>query len=173
MVALRLVQGFCLGGELPGALTYVVETAPRDRAVRLRRGVRVRDDGRGGGDRRQPGGAHVAAAGARAGLRLAHRVHARRARRRAQLRAAAIARRVAGVRAHEAAWRRGSRSAKCCGRTAAGAGRHARCWRHGRLQRPVLLAHAGVLVRRAAATTRARRCSRRPSASSPPRSASS
>jgi MFS family permease len=29
MVALRLIQGFCLGGELPGALTYVVETAPR------------------------------------------------------------------------------------------------------------------------------------------------
>jgi MHS family proline/betaine transporter-like MFS transporter len=29
MVALRLVQGFCLGGELPGALTYVVETVPR------------------------------------------------------------------------------------------------------------------------------------------------
>jgi len=29
MVALRLMQGFCLGGELPGALTYVVETAPR------------------------------------------------------------------------------------------------------------------------------------------------
>ncbi|MGE3704707.1 MAG: MFS transporter [Vicinamibacterales bacterium] len=28
MVALRLVQGFCLGGELPGALTYVVEAAP-------------------------------------------------------------------------------------------------------------------------------------------------
>jgi MFS transporter, MHS family, proline/betaine transporter len=28
MVTLRLVQGFCLGGELPGALTYVVETAP-------------------------------------------------------------------------------------------------------------------------------------------------
>jgi MHS family proline/betaine transporter-like MFS transporter len=28
-VTLRLVQGFCLGGELPGALTYVVETAPR------------------------------------------------------------------------------------------------------------------------------------------------
>ncbi len=27
MVALRLLQGFCLGGELPGALTYVVETA--------------------------------------------------------------------------------------------------------------------------------------------------
>ena len=24
-----LIQGFCLGGELPGALTYVVETAPR------------------------------------------------------------------------------------------------------------------------------------------------
>jgi MHS family proline/betaine transporter-like MFS transporter len=29
MVVLRLIQGFCLGGELPGALTYVVETAPR------------------------------------------------------------------------------------------------------------------------------------------------
>jgi MFS transporter, MHS family, proline/betaine transporter len=29
MVTLRLVQGFCLGGELPGALTYVVETQPR------------------------------------------------------------------------------------------------------------------------------------------------
>lgn len=29
MVLLRVVQGFCLGGELPGALTYVVETAPR------------------------------------------------------------------------------------------------------------------------------------------------
>jgi MFS family permease len=29
LVSLRLVQGFCLGGELPGALTYVVETAPR------------------------------------------------------------------------------------------------------------------------------------------------
>jgi MFS family permease len=29
MVGLRLVQGFCLGGELPGALTYVVETGSR------------------------------------------------------------------------------------------------------------------------------------------------
>jgi hypothetical protein len=29
MVTLRIVQGFCLGGELPGALTYVVETAAR------------------------------------------------------------------------------------------------------------------------------------------------
>ena len=29
MVALRIMQGFCLGGELPGALTYVVETGPR------------------------------------------------------------------------------------------------------------------------------------------------
>jgi len=27
MVVLRIVQGLCLGGELPGALTYVVETA--------------------------------------------------------------------------------------------------------------------------------------------------
>jgi MHS family proline/betaine transporter-like MFS transporter len=29
MVTLRLVQGFCLGGEIPGALTYVVEAAPQ------------------------------------------------------------------------------------------------------------------------------------------------
>ena len=28
MVLLRVVQGLCLGGELPGAITYVVETAP-------------------------------------------------------------------------------------------------------------------------------------------------
>lgn len=29
LVLLRVVQGFCLGGELPGAISYVVETAPR------------------------------------------------------------------------------------------------------------------------------------------------
>ena len=29
MVFLRMAQGFSLGGELPGAITYVVETAPR------------------------------------------------------------------------------------------------------------------------------------------------
>jgi MFS transporter, MHS family, proline/betaine transporter len=29
VVLLRLAQGFCLGGELPGAITYVVESAPR------------------------------------------------------------------------------------------------------------------------------------------------
>lgn len=29
MVALRLVQGLCLGGELPGSIVYAVETAPR------------------------------------------------------------------------------------------------------------------------------------------------
>lgn len=33
MVLLRLLQGFCIGGELPGALTYVVETAPRQAAL--------------------------------------------------------------------------------------------------------------------------------------------
>ncbi len=32
-VALRLVQGFCLGGELPGAITYAVEAAPRRHAA--------------------------------------------------------------------------------------------------------------------------------------------
>ena len=29
VVTLRIIQGFCLGGELPGAVTYVVESAPR------------------------------------------------------------------------------------------------------------------------------------------------
>jgi MHS family proline/betaine transporter-like MFS transporter len=29
LVLLRIIQGFCLGGELPGAIAYVVETAPR------------------------------------------------------------------------------------------------------------------------------------------------
>jgi MFS family permease len=29
MVLLRIAQGLCLGGELPGAMTYVVEAAPR------------------------------------------------------------------------------------------------------------------------------------------------
>ena len=33
MVCLRLLQGFCIGGELPGALTYVVETAPKQAAL--------------------------------------------------------------------------------------------------------------------------------------------
>jgi hypothetical protein len=28
LVSLRLIQGICLGGELPGALTYAVEAAP-------------------------------------------------------------------------------------------------------------------------------------------------
>jgi MFS family permease len=32
-VALRFVQGLCLGGELPGALTYAVESVPRHRAT--------------------------------------------------------------------------------------------------------------------------------------------
>jgi MFS family permease len=29
LLALRLVQGFCLGGEIPGAITYAVETVPQ------------------------------------------------------------------------------------------------------------------------------------------------
>jgi len=29
LLALRLVQGFCLGSELPGAITYAVETMPQ------------------------------------------------------------------------------------------------------------------------------------------------
>jgi MHS family proline/betaine transporter-like MFS transporter len=33
MVLLRLVQGFCIGGELPGAITYVVEAAPKRASI--------------------------------------------------------------------------------------------------------------------------------------------
>ena len=29
LLLMRIIQGFCLGGELPGAISYVVETAPR------------------------------------------------------------------------------------------------------------------------------------------------
>ena len=101
MVLLRLVQGFCLGGELPGALTYVVETAPQDRAVGMRRGLRVRDDGRGGGHGSQPLGSHLPRSGDGAALRVAHRLRAGRPWRRAQLRAAPINGGIAGVRAHE------------------------------------------------------------------------
>jgi MFS family permease len=32
-IALRLIQGFCLGGELPGAITYAVEVVPPRRAT--------------------------------------------------------------------------------------------------------------------------------------------
>ena len=32
-VLLRLVQGFCVGGELPGAITYVTEVVPPRRAT--------------------------------------------------------------------------------------------------------------------------------------------
>ena len=122
MVTLRLIQGFCLGGELPGALTYVVETAPRiapfvcgvvfacvTMGVAVATGVSLSvrtllDPATG------------------AGLRLAHRVHPRRPRRRAEFRAAPIARRVAGVRAHAQ-----PRVAPAVPRAAADALR-ARCW---------------------------------------------
>ncbi len=113
VVLLRLVQGFCLGGELPGALTYVVETAPRIApfvcgvvfacvtmgvavATGVSLSVRTLLDRRG-----------------RADLRLAHRVRPRRSRRRPQLHAAAFARGVARVRADARARRCGSRSVSC------------------------------------------------------------
>ena len=72
MVALRIVQGFCLGGELPGALDVCRRDRSAHRAVRLRGRVRVRHDGRGRGDRRQPVAPHTAAAGS--GARLAWRI---------------------------------------------------------------------------------------------------
>ena len=101
MVTLRLIQGFCLGGELPGALTYVVETAPRiapfvcgvvfacvTMGVALATGVSL-------SVRTFLDPALVPV------VWLAHRVHPRRPRRRAEFRAAAIARRVARVCADE------------------------------------------------------------------------
>ena len=150
MVVLRLLQGFCLGGELPGALTYVVETAPRiaplvcgvvfscvtmgvAAATAVSLSVRTWLDPR-----------------ARAGLRMAHRLRDWRPRRRPQFRAATLARRIAGVRAHEeprvaAAVRRPAAHAPV-----AGPGRMRPARRHGLLQRPVLLAHAGLPLGRAA-----------------------
>ena len=94
----------------------------RDRAaacaVRLRRRVLVRDAGRGGRDRDQP---RASARGCRRSWwpRSAGAIAfvRRRARRSAELRAAAFARGVAGVRAHEGARVEGSRFAKCCGPT--------------------------------------------------------
>ena len=79
----------------------------RDRAeacaVRLRAGLRVRHDGRGGRLGCQPGRAHVAGAGAGADLRLADRVRARWPGRPPQLPDAPGDGGVAGVRAHEGA----------------------------------------------------------------------
>ena len=106
MVALRLVQGFCLGGELPGALTYVVETAPRiapfvcgvvfacvTMGVAVATGVSLVLSA-------------AAAAGGCAGARVADGLRARRPRRRPQLRAAAVAGGITGVFAHAQARRR-------------------------------------------------------------------
>ena len=110
MVTLRLIQGFCLGGELPGALTYVVETAPRIApfvcgvvfacvtmgvavATGVSLSVRTFMDPAAG-----------------AGVWLAPRVRARRPWRRTEFRAAAIARGVAGVRSACAASLRASLS---------------------------------------------------------------
>ena len=86
MVALRLVQGFCIGGELPGALTYVVETAPRHAPFVCGLVFACVTLGRGGGLRGEPRRAHLAAARAGADLRLAHRLRAGRAGRPAERR---------------------------------------------------------------------------------------
>ena len=61
MVVLRLLQGFCLGGELPGALTYVVETAPRIAPLVCGVVFACVTHGRGGGHGGEPVGAHLAA----------------------------------------------------------------------------------------------------------------
>ena len=100
LVLLRIIQGFCLGGELPGAIAYVVETAPRrsgfsvgivffcvNTGVAARRAAesgRARDaDGRA--DRR---------------LGLAHRLPRRRRARARQLRSPFVARGEPRIRAH-------------------------------------------------------------------------
>ena len=86
------------------------------RAVCLRCRVRVRHDGRGRGDRGEPVGAHAAGAGGLPilGWRIAF-VH-RRPRRRPELRVAAVARRVAGIRAHAEPGVTAAVSASCCRR---------------------------------------------------------
>ena len=127
MVTLRLLQGFCLGGELPGALTYVVETAPRiapfvcgvvfacvTMGVAVATGVSLC-------------GSHLHGSRARARLRMAHRVHPRRPRRRPQFRVAPLARRVAGVRADAQPRLAPAVHANCCGRTSCRCSSGARC----------------------------------------------
>ena len=128
MVALRLLQGFCLGGELPGALTYVVETAPRIAPfvcgvvfACVTMGVAVAT------------GVSLSvrtwlAPDAGAGLRLAHRVRASAASAASSASCCAARSRSRRSSSACAAWRRGSRSATCCARTRRRCWSAARCW---------------------------------------------
>ena len=120
------------------------------RAVCLRRGVRLRDDGRGGGHRGELVGAHVPRSGAGAGVWMAHRVRARRPWRRAQFRAAAIARGIARVRAHEELRRAPAIPRAVAHEPGARGDRLRDSCRHRLLQRPVLFAPAGISFRRPA-----------------------
>ena len=134
------------------------------RAVRLRRGVRVRDDGCGGGHRREPVGAHLHGSGAGTCLRMADRVHPWRPRRRVEFRPPPIARRVAGVRAHAQPGRASTIPRAAQDQPRAMSSSAARCW-------PAPAASTGCSSRisrrtcpACCSTTRARRCCRRPSA---------
>ena len=127
MVLLRLVQGFCLGGELPGALTYVVETAPQHApfvcgvvfacvtlgvAVATGVSLSVRT--------------FLVPSWCRAGWRIAFVLGGLGGV--LSFAPAAFARRVAGVRADEASWRRGSRFGELLrSASRACAGGHAPC----------------------------------------------
>ena len=145
LVVLRIVQGFCLGGELPGAISYVVETAPRrsgfsvgvvffcvNTGVALRGAVesrRARD-----ADRR-----------ADRGVGLAHRLSRRRRARAHQLRAAPLARGKPRVRPNPRRRRRFGRADRRARSQLSGRRRRWRCdpRRDGRLQR-ALVRDAGV-----------------------------
>ena len=146
MVGLRLVQGFCIGGELPGALTYVVETAPRHAPFVCGLVFACVTLGRGGGLGGEPRRAHLAApelvpiygwriAFVLGGLAGLLSVLMRRAMEEspefARMKALASRRPFGEVlQTH-----RGRR-----------AGRDRRAGRHRRLQRPVLRADAGLPV---------------------------
>ena len=98
MVILRLIQGFCLGGELPGALTYVVETTPRLAPLVCSVVFACVTAGSGGCDSHEPCRSYTCFLRSRPVLRLARGFRAWRPRGRAELHAAPVARRVAGVR---------------------------------------------------------------------------
>ena len=162
MVTLRLIQGFCLGGELPGALTYVVETAPRiapfvcgvvfacvTMGVAVATGVSLSVRTLHG-------------SGADPDLWLAHRVHPRRPRRRPELRAAALARGIARIRTDAQPGRASAvprTAARPIARTCWSA---ARCWPAPAASTACSSRTCRRICPACCSTTRARRCSRRP-----------
>ena len=164
MVTLRLIQGFCLGGELPGALTYVVETAPRiapfvcgvvfacvTMGVAVATGVSL-------SVRTFLDPALVPVYGWRIAFVLGGLGGVLSFVLRRSLEESPEFARMRSLASRQP-FRELLRT-----HFVHGAGRLRAARRHRLLQRPVLLAPAGVSRRPCCSTTRARRCSRRPSA---------